>query len=135
VNQADYDSLAAYERGKNEQARQQAYDRAISGTSRDDSGDEAIGPAVRALASSFARELASDLTPGELRIVVRRNRAEPDSLHVCHSHDFCDANVSMLQAFVKTFRRDSDHGSDEDVALWNRAWGLAKSNDFWIEED
>lgn len=35
MTQAEYERLAAYERAKYEQARQEAYDRAISGTSRD----------------------------------------------------------------------------------------------------
>jgi hypothetical protein len=50
----------------------------------------------------------------------------------CATHNFCDANVVMLEAFECTFGRDPLVGemTDEDFALINDAWSLAKFAEF-----
>jgi len=48
--------------------------------------------------------------------------ADPD---VCHTHDFIDANMSMLAAWeIVTGQAEIDGDNDTDTALWNAAWNL-----------
>jgi hypothetical protein len=87
-------------------------------------------PSVDALAVEFCDAMRDALTPEQMRQVVERNLAETDP-GVCHSHDFCDANMVLHEVFMQ-------HGMDlakEDtpaawVDLWNRTWNLAKARGF-----
>lgn len=91
------------------------------------------------LATAFVKTLREWLTGQEfekIRIENARFRQRGDQ-HICASHDTCDANMAMLEAFRSIFGRepytadDVDAGkcSDTDVeaetALWSSAWGLA----------
>lgn len=93
-------------------------------------------PTVR-LAAAFARVLQSYLTPQELAEVNRRNAAET-SPDVCHSHDFCDANMAMDAAFSEVFGRsvsDTPDGSaqqQQDFDAWNAAWEIASDARFGV---
>jgi hypothetical protein len=66
----------------------------------------------------------------DMRQVIARNRAElsPD---VCHSHDFCDANMAMLEA-VAAFKDVAQDEVDIDASLplMNEAWDIAKATEF-----
>jgi hypothetical protein len=61
-----------------------------------------------------------------------RNERETDP-GICHSHDFCDANEVMLEAF-KVFIAGDDvmtgivTGDRDTVSLWNKAWDYATRN-------
>lgn len=88
------------------------------------------------LANAFVAVLRTWLTPEQMAQVKRRN-ALRDSDFVCHSHDFCDANMAMHEAFKQVVGRDptdylekNPEGSmDElDVAIWNAAWDYASRN-------
>lgn len=81
------------------------------------------------LACVFSEVLKVWLSPDEMREVIARNRAEPNP-SICHSHDFCDANMAMLEAWEPAIGPDIDVHSDEGIALWNAAWSRAKRNDF-----
>lgn len=59
-----------------------------------------------------------------------RRRNETNGPTVCASHDFCDANMSMIEAFEEVLGREGDAGSDDDAALMNDAWDDAKRNGF-----
>lgn len=62
---------------------------------------------------------------------------------ICHSHDYCDANEAMCQAFKATMERecwwpsDVDEGNcteqdvNEDFALLDAAWATAKTANFY----
>jgi hypothetical protein len=52
------------------------------------------------LATEFVDELRDQLTPAEFAEVRKRNAAETNPL-ICHSHDFCDANMVMLDAIER----------------------------------
>lgn len=52
------------------------------------------------LAQVFSRELKDELYAEEMAEVIARNRTET-SPNVCHSHDFCDANMTMQRALAK----------------------------------
>lgn len=87
-------------------------------------------PKIDALAVEFCDAMRKALTPEQMRQVVERNDTETDP-GVCHSHDFCDANIVLHEVFMR-------HGIDstkEDapsawVDLWNRTWDLAKARGF-----
>lgn len=76
------------------------------------------------LAAAFIECIREVMEDDELREIDRRNAAEEDRL-VCHTHDFCDANVYMEEAFSRTFHYAPDVSSEEDAAVWNDAWNLA----------
>ncbi|WP_432263359.1 hypothetical protein [Cupriavidus sp. TMH.W2] len=85
------------------------------------------------LAKRFSAVLGEWLSTTELAIVVARNRACKDPL-VCHSHDFCDANMAMQQAIEEIKIGDSESlVTDEQTDLMNAAWDIAKSNHFYFE--
>lgn len=87
------------------------------------------------LAVAFCGILAAWLTDDEMAEVVARNKAEQNP-GVCHSHDFCDANMAMLEAGVTVFGREivdlegGPLGDHAGVELWNEAWSIAKAADF-----
>lgn len=86
-----------------------------------------VGNAVtRALADRFAFELRGWLSRREWDEVLARNAREPADSAVCHSHDFCDANMAMDEAFAVVVGRTPDTGSDADAKLWSAAWADAK---------
>ena len=96
------------------------------------------------LALRFAQFLRHDIADvTRWNSMLRKNmNAAPG---ICASHDYCDANMTMLAAFRDSFNRSpvmmfeteaDGTPSDEaianqaaaDVALWNHAWNLAKEN-------
>lgn len=86
-----------------------------------------VGNAIaRALADRFAFELRGWLSRREWDEVLARNAREPADSAVCHSHDFCDANMAMDEAFAVVVGRTPDTGSDADAKLWSAAWADAK---------
>lgn len=88
------------------------------------------------LSKEFSKVLHKWLTPSQMALCLKRNRAEPSDA-ICHSHDFCDANMAMDQA-GKTLGLDlSSHVCAEIQSksgaytdLWNEAWSLAKYAEF-----
>lgn len=95
---------------------------------------------MRALpvALAFSRNLRAELTPDQMAQILARNAGEASPI-VCHSHDFCDANMPMHDAFVQVMGHDplpdDDSGmSDDSVAVWNQAWELAKATGFAVDE-
>lgn len=89
---------------------------------------------VKRIAVEFRRRLRSGLTKRQLGLVRSRNKAEGHDSSVCHSHDFCDANVHMAEAFKVVMGREcllpmNEPGDAEiqaDCDLMNAAWTLAK---------
>jgi hypothetical protein len=72
------------------------------------------------------------------------NASETDK-SICHSHDFCDANMAMDEAFTKVLGRQYVFFNDEepetekqneiDADLINAAWSMAKANKFYAESN
>lgn len=83
---------------------------------------------ARELAHEFAVVLRRDLTHEQLAQVNARNEVEEDS-SICHTHDFCDANESMAEAFERLFSRPMTFDED-DTALVHEAWSIAKNDRF-----
>lgn len=84
--------------------------------------------AIRRLSETFSRivrdELAEDLTE-----IVRRNRLT-EYEHSCATHDYCDANMLMHDAFVEVQGHDLDASSAMDTHLWNDAWLRSAQREF-----
>lgn len=86
-----------------------------------------------ALAQAFSRHLRSALTPEQMFNVTQRNEHYP--WHTCASHDFCDANMVMLDAWKEVFSSHIDLQSEADTLIWNQAWQIAKANEFNFKGD
>ena len=82
---------------------------------------------IVALAEAFDHLLRTEIGKAKYREVLARNAAEPDA-GICHSHDFCDANMMMDGAFRVVLQRGPDIDDDADLTLWTDAWNL------WVEQ-
>jgi hypothetical protein len=86
---------------------------------------------ARAIAKAFADALRADLAPHQWQEMMRRNALPEYGEGICASHDFCDANMTMQEAWESVMGRDflpdDAPPSDADCALWNRAWEIARA--------
>jgi|TARA_R110000765_G_scaffold33139_1_gene76186 hypothetical protein len=83
---------------------------------------------VTKLANMFSGEMRSALTEDEMAEVIEANRSSGRS---CASHDVCDANMVMMEAWAKCFGVNDIDGDDaEQCGMWNGAWEMAKDNEF-----
>lgn len=89
--------------------------------------DEALADII---AEAFVAALREWLTPDQWAEMRRANQAEGDSNLVCHSHDHCDANMAMYEAFRSLGMEKLvalELGDDtRGTLLWNAAWSIAK---------
>ena len=87
-------------------------------------------PAIVAqTAHTFATLLLAAIGAVNMQEVIRRN-ALPKYHGCCASHDFCDANMPMMDAFEGTTGRPllGENGmADADCDLVNAAWDMAKA--------
>ena len=91
-------------------------------------------PTTETLASEFSRTLRACLTPQQMNEVALRNRKE-SCINVCHSHDFCDANMVLYDVFMKHGMDPADEGGPDLWGdLWNCAWDLAKAREFQFDK-
>lgn len=85
------------------------------------------------VARAFCRELREYLSPQLVGKIIARNKREGNE-HVCHSHDFCDGNQIMLNAFTRC-RLPSPAATgyindDDYMNLWSKAWTIASRSGF-----
>ena len=85
------------------------------------------------LARIFSRLLDAEIGRKNMRMAIWANREEPEGSGVCHSHDFCDANMTMLAA-TEEIGLDLDHENNADAALWGKAWDIAAKSGFFLPE-
>lgn len=87
-------------------------------------------PSPYALARVFAAELRNEIGD-RVFAVVALNMDEKDP-NICHSHDFCDANQVMIDAWEKVagWPCSCDPNAEGEFAVWTKAWNLAKKNNF-----
>lgn len=89
-------------------------------------------PSVESVASEFSQALRALLTPEQMALVLARNFAESRP-SICHTHDFCDANVVLHDVFLANGMDPADEGGMEKWgSLWDAAWNLAKSREFRV---
>lgn len=86
-----------------------------------------VTPLIDLIAKNFTWRLWTNLPRIEYFEAVRRNAVETNP-HICHMHDFCDANVHMLEAFEYVTGEKLDATSDRHVDLMNAAWARAKES-------
>ncbi|MBY0466249.1 MAG: hypothetical protein K2W33_15030 [Burkholderiales bacterium] len=96
--------------------------------------DVALPVLVPVVAAQFASSLHGEIdpgTPGAMAEVALRNSIETNPA-ICHSHDFCDANVVMAKVVQNLTGVDpADEGvlaNSKIQDLWNQAWSLAKAS-------
>jgi hypothetical protein len=82
------------------------------------------------IARVFSALLAADLGYPTMEEIVGTNYGSADD--TCASHDYCDANVYMMSAFVLT-GHEADP-SDLDEELWSAGWDNAKANKFYLDD-
>lgn len=99
-------------------------------------------PNMEILARAFSAELRKEIGDDNLAMANTRNTVAAPG--VCHSHDFCDANMVMDLAWRALFGREvrlpcdveagncTEAESDHDLNRWNAAWDLAKANEFYV---
>lgn len=96
---------------------------------------------INNVAKEFSRVLYQWLGIEKMNAVVESN----DKQEGCATHEHCDSNMAMNEAFVRildrTFTFASDNTGDErdkqntrDTNLFNAAWSLAIENKFYPEE-
>lgn len=84
-------------------------------------------PSVEDLAESFSRVLTEYIGEEKMHEVARRNREETDN-RICHSHDFCDANMAMHDALHEHLPDlDIDLENEAIIGRWSDAWDLART--------
>jgi hypothetical protein len=94
-------------------------------------------PKIPLLARVFSRVLQEWLMPAEMNQAIARNETA-EYKGACATHDFCDANMAMHEAFENLGLKgisDFETDSPEQVAamaLWNKAWDYAKANRFFV---
>lgn len=80
------------------------------------------------LAKRFSYVLRGWLSSDEIAEVIERNKtAKPN---VCHSHDFCDANMVMADAWRQVIGGEIDADDEAQATLWGTAWELANKEGF-----
>lgn len=88
-------------------------------------------PSAESLAIKFAELLKKEVGLINFAMLKFKNWSEIEP-SVCHSHDYCDANMVMdaaFQSFGIDPLPDIEAGmSQEVVDRWNEAWDFAKDN-------
>ncbi len=84
------------------------------------------------LAKEFSAILRSWLTPEQLTEINQKNETAAYT-NADATHDYCDPNQAMIDAFEKVFGKEIDFQSDEDSEIINAAWALARKNKFYVE--
>ena len=85
---------------------------------------------VEKLAEEFSRIVRKELAE-HLDEILERNRTL-FSKSCCATHDFCDANMLMAEAFSEVVGSGIDMGNDDEVKLGNAAWHMAAQNEFFV---
>lgn len=87
-------------------------------------------PTIETLALEFSQRLRTYLTEEQMVEIIRRNLAETLP-GICHSHDFCDANMFLYDVFMKYGMNPVEEGGmDRWGNLWDRTWNMAKDAGF-----
>ena len=80
----------------------------------------------------FSSLLRRDLGRDVMIEIVGKNGTKEYAGNICATHDYCDANVVMAEAFNNLCGRVIELERVEDMRLWSEAWGYAKANNFFL---
>lgn len=90
---------------------------------------------VENIAEEFAKQLKAEVGNANMRHIVAKNY-QVDYRGCCASHDYCDSNMVMADAFEEITGREPDDNSEthpEDWSMFNEAWEIAKIQDFYFD--
>ena len=85
------------------------------------------------LATDFAKRVSDYLDDAETLAEIDVLNAAETNPDICHSHDFCDANVFMATTINTELGRDEDDfaaGDEEFGRMFERVWIVAKAEGF-----
>ncbi len=91
------------------------------------------------IAKEFCTQLQDELGAAKVAKIARLNRTPKFQDGACATHDFCDANQVMLNAFEArgvaqpTDSKLGSTGWNKAIAIWEAAWNIARENDFNAE--
>jgi len=97
-------------------------------TERDENAGYA--PLKITIAARFVSLLRAMLTPQQFAEMQNLNAVADAG--ICHSHDYCDANMVMAAAFAQIVGRESNLESDN--SLWSAAWVYAMTHGLGQDE-
>ena len=86
-------------------------------------------PSPAALALEFSRVLTEWLGEAKIAQIVLANQT-PEYRGCCASHDFCDSNQAMIDAWTNLSIVVIRANSSEHAEVINRAWDIAKRHRF-----
>lgn len=84
-------------------------------------------PTAIQVRDAFIRKIRGALTLDQLQEVVERNKVYDKE--TCASHDFCDANQCMLDAWEQ-LGQPMDFQNDQQMSVTDQAWQLARQCEF-----
>lgn len=100
------------------------------------------------LAREFSRIVTEWLGVDIMRQVIESNLSNKGTIYedCCDTGNYCDSNEAMMEAFEVVMGRSiavsyDDDGNEteellrkheEDFALINSAWDMAKKNNYWL---
>jgi hypothetical protein len=86
---------------------------------------------VARLALLFREEVRDAVAPRALVEIDRKNYAADDPAGVCASHDYCDSNQCMINAWGALMPNDEiNPASEQDITIVNAAWNAVKAHGF-----
>ena len=90
-----------------------------------------VGNKTHELSNKFSLLVNKAFTKKELKDTISKNKTI-EYENCCATHDYCDANMIMDEAFTEIIGYEIDLQNDADLDLWNNAWALSKANYFKI---
>lgn len=85
---------------------------------------------MKNLAIEFSKVLKHWLTAEQLFEITTLNQKPEYQNGSCASHNYCDPNQAMIDAFEALYKRQPDVQNINDVVLIEVAWDLARYHDF-----
>ena len=82
---------------------------------------------AKAFREIVRRDLANHIAAIDATNSERALNGDGDT---CATHDYCDANMLMIQAWESVMGRPMRPHVDSDSALWNQAWQIARATPF-----
>jgi len=86
---------------------------------------------IEKLAKEFSGIL-KDWTGEESIKAINEKNATRAYVDACASHEFCDPNTAMIEAFANVMGRSINFQNAGDFSMINHAWSTAKENKFYI---
>ena len=84
-------------------------------------------PSVVQVCLAFISEIKKSLSADQIAEIISRNKDYEDG--ICSSHDFCDANQCMLDAWTK-LGQPMNFQAEDQMSITDQAWTLARKGEF-----